>query len=302
VDAPGRRDAQQTPTPRPATVPKLLCDGDTVYLEVCAFPTPVLVATKETRYDNGSEVLTSDGIWMHHCVMSSNTRRTSMTPLGPQILWAGGNERPTLRLNTRYRYGIYWPADFSFTVEYMSSLRRDVRVRPAITFEYIERGPAQALGYRDSYLIWNSVGTPRYQNGSYSLSSRSQQWTVPKSGVLLHAMGHMHDGGTNVDLYINDALACSSLMYYDARPGYGSGQMAQGWQRDSLRGNSRSNGEKFGGQHISDPGHCTSFGRVEAGDRMYIQAYYNTQEFNVMSHNGKTEAQMGILRVFIGAD
>jgi hypothetical protein len=223
-----------------------------------------------------------------------------MTPLGPQILWAGGNERPTLRLNTRYRYGIYWPADFSFTVEFMSSITGDIRVRPAITFEYIEDKQAKALGYRDSYLIWNSVGTPRYENGSYSLSSRSRQWTVPRSGVLLHAMGHMHDGGTRVDLYINDRMACSSRMYYNARPGYASGQMAHG--RPGWRIDSPSSHEDFGGKHISDPGHCTSFGRVEEGDRMHILAYYDTKEYNVMSHNGKMEEQMGILRVFIGPD
>jgi hypothetical protein len=222
-----------------------------------------------------------------------------MTPLGPQILWAGGNERPTLRLNTRYKYGIDWPSDFNFAVEFMSSIKQDVNVRLAITFEYIEKGQPEAVGYRDSYLVWNSVGTPRYQNGSYSLSSRSQRWTVPRSGVLLHAMGHMHDGGTHVELYINDQLACSSRMYYNARPGYGSGPLVHGHAGETSW-SALGNHEKFGGKHISDPGHCTSFGRVEQGDVMHIQAYYNTAEYNVMSHKGKMEQQMGILRVFIG--
>ena len=113
-------------------------------------------------YNNGSEILTSDGIWMHHCVMSSNTRLTSMTPLGPQILWVGGNERPTLRLNTRYKYGIDWPSNFNFIVEFMSSIMQDVNVRLAITFEYLEKGQPEAVGYRHSYLVRNSVGTPRY--------------------------------------------------------------------------------------------------------------------------------------------
>jgi hypothetical protein len=189
----------------------------------------------------------------------------------------------------------------------MSMVKQDVSVSLAITFEYIEKSQPEAAGYRDSYLMWNSVGTPSYENGSYSLSSKSWQWTVPRSGVLLHGMGHMHDGGTHVDLYINDKMVCSSRMYYNARPGYGSvTPLVQGHSEQKMNslplGNEPSHHDKLAGKHISDPGHCTSFGRVEKGDRMHIMAYYNIVEYDVMSHKGKMEDQMGILRVFIGPD
>jgi hypothetical protein len=124
---------------------------------------------------------------MHHCVMSSFTRSNSLTPLGPNILWAGGNERPTLRLNTRYRYGIDWPTNFNILVEYMSAQKDEIGVSLAVTFEYIEKSQPNAKGYRDAYLIWNSVGTPKYQYGEYN--QKSIEWTVPRSGVLLHGMG-----------------------------------------------------------------------------------------------------------------
>jgi len=260
-----------------------------------------------SRYDNGTEILTSDGIWMHHCVMSSFSRALSYTPLGPGILWAGGNERPTLRLNTRYKYGIDWPEDFNFLLEFMSSIKQDVNVSLAITFEYLEKQQPEAVDYRDSYLIWNSVGTPQYQNGSYNHSS--WEWTVPQSGVLLHGMGHMHNGGTHVDLYVNNKMVCSSRMHYNARPGYGNsggsarhhGRAVQATKMLAARDGGPHHGA-FGDKDISDPGHCTSFGRVEKGDRMYIRAYYNTTEYDVMSHKGKVEEQMGILRVFVGPD
>jgi hypothetical protein len=114
-------------------------------------------------------------------------------------------------------------------------------------------------------------------------------------------MGHMHDGGTHVGLYINDQLACSSRMYHNARPGYGSGPLGHG-HAGEINWSPLGNHEKVGGNHISDPGHCPSFGRVEQGDMMHVQAYYNTAEDNVMSHTGKMEEQMGILRVFIWPD
>ncbi|KAF2671725.1 hypothetical protein BT63DRAFT_452228 [Microthyrium microscopicum] len=259
-----------------------------------------------SRYDNGTEILTSDGIWMHHCVMSSYDRMTSMTPLGPQILWAGGNERPTLRLNTRYKYGIDWPSNVNFLLEYMSAVKQDVNVSLAVTYEYIPKSSPEAENYRDSYLMWNSVGTPRYQNGSYAQDNKNLQYTVPESGVLLQAMGHMHDGGTRVELYINDKLACSSKMFYNRRPGYGSLTVPASSHSHATttlaRRDDPSHHDPFGGKHISDPGQCTSFGRVEKGDKMYAKAYYNTKEYNVMNHGGSVEAQMGIIRVFIGPD
>jgi hypothetical protein len=231
-------------------------------------------------------------------------RSLSLTPLGPNILWAGGNERPTLRLNTRYKYGIDWPETFNFALEYMSAIKQDVNVSLAITFEYIEKSQPEAKEYKDSYLIWNSVGTPQYHNGSYNQSS--WEWTVPKSGILLHGMGHMHDGGTHVDLYVNDTMVCSSRMYYNARPGYGSSLAPQhghnAKEKRSLATSDKPSSQVFGGKHISDPGQCTSFGRVEKGDRMHVVAYYNTAEYNVMNHEGKMEEQMGILRVFVGPD
>jgi hypothetical protein len=192
--------------------------------------------------------------------------------------------------------------NFNFLIEFMSAIKQDVNVSVAITFEYLEKSQPEAEEYRDAYLIWNSVGTPQYQKGAYNRASSA--WIVPKSGVLLHGMGHMHDGGTHVDLYINNKLACSSRMYYNARPGYGStleprhGHSSQ--NKNSLAPSDAPSHVAFGGKHISDPGHCTSFGRVEKGDRMHVVAYYNTTEYNVMNHEGKVEEQMGILRVFIG--
>jgi hypothetical protein len=124
---------------------------------------------------------------MHHCVMSSMDRYTSLTPLGANILWAGGNERPTLRLNTKYKYGIDWPTTFNILVEYMNALQKEVSVSLAVSFEYIEKSQPEGEAYQDSYLIWNSVGTPKYQYGQYNQTSI--EWTVPRSGVLLHGMG-----------------------------------------------------------------------------------------------------------------
>jgi hypothetical protein len=94
-------------------------------------------------------------------------------------------------------------------------------------------------------------------------------------------------------------------MYYNSRPGYSTSKIETTHSHAKTGGMVRRDGpnhDTFGGKHISDPGVCTSFGRVEEGDKMRIQAYYDTVENEVMNHDGKVEEQMGILRVFIGAD
>jgi hypothetical protein len=127
----------------------------------------------------------------------------------------------------------------------------------------------------------------------------------------MYAHRHMHDGGTHVDLYINDKLSCSSLMFYNARPGYGTAIVPREQQglagqakyaMSSTQDQPHAGHALFGGKHISDPGMCTSWGRVEQGDKMRVTAYYDTKNFGAMSHKGKVEEQMGILRVYVGPD
>jgi hypothetical protein len=311
-------------------------------------------------------VLTSDGIWLHHCLLTSLGRTSSITPFGRSVLSSGGNERPTLRLNTQHRYGIDWPRSFNINFELMSEIKRDVDVNIAITFEYIEKDQPIAKEYRDSYLKWNAVATPDLQRGPTTY--KTKPWSVTRSGVLLHAMGHMHDGGTHIDLIINDRVACSSRMYYGTRPGYGGSTtdhshpnqmnkpktISNPQPNNNLQPNknaqpnsnpprpvnnprpstwiptprivaefsdskierevltlarrselARRDGPShiaFGGVHLSAPGHCTSFGRVQEGDKMYVVAHYNTTSNQQMTHNGQVEDNMGIIRVYIGPD
>ena len=47
-------------------------------------------------------------------------------------------------------------------------------------------------------------------------------------------------------------------------------------------------------------GLCENFGTVKKGDSMRIEAWYDANKYPLMSHNGKKERLMGIMRVFIG--
>jgi len=200
----------------------------------------------------------------------------------------------------------------------MSEIQNEVEVNLVVSFEYIEKKQPEARGYRDTYMKWNGgTRTPDLKTGTSSF--KSQTWKVTRAGTLLHAMGHMHDGGSHIDLYVNDRIVCSSRMYYGTRAGYGGlppGNNAPNPKQGALQPKAHNHNRRsalvsrdgphdhmtFGGVHISAPGHCDSFGRVEKGDNMYIISHYNTAFNKEMSLNGDVEANMGIIRVYIGPD
>lgn len=95
------------------------------------------------------------------------------------------------------------------------------------------------------------------------------------TGSLLYAIGHMHDGGTDMRLYINSKLVCKSVMHYNARPGYGP--MSGASSDDSMEGmagmshghtKTKRQHAHGGKMHISDPGACTNFGNVRSGESL----------------------------------
>jgi hypothetical protein len=108
----------------------------------------------------------------------------------------------------------------------------------------------------------------------------------------------MHDGGTDMQLFVENGrmsksgqMVCKSVMHYGGRAGYGG-----------TAGHSRRDGHggHGGGEHISDPGACTDFGTVSKGQYLRGVANYNADTHQLMEINGKKEALMGNMRVYVG--
>ncbi|KAF1991696.1 hypothetical protein K402DRAFT_400397 [Aulographum hederae CBS 113979] len=259
------------------------------------------------KYANGTEANVDTGAWLHH-----------IDVFGAQgILWASGNERPHLRLNTKYKYGIDMPPTgfFAVNVDLMSNAKDDKDLTLFIDYEFIPK--SKAVGYKPSLMSWNDVGQPMGKEGKYSFSS--MPLTSPVDGQLLYAIGHMHDGGTDVKLFINDVEVCKSIMTYNSRPGYNvtasahddmegmegmEGMDGMDMEEEGEAGHShggklaKRDGE--GEWHISDPGWCENFGEIKKGDKMRIEAAYDADKYGLMTHNGEAERLMGIMRVYIG--
>ncbi|RDI86870.1 hypothetical protein Vi05172_g3082 [Venturia inaequalis] len=239
------------------------------------------------KFDDGREATTAQhGAWLHHIFL------VTRVGLFPQPIWAAGNERPTLSLNSEVnKFGIDFPGNFTMAIDLMSEAPQPLDLKLSITYEYILKSQPEAKDYRGSVVLWNDIGNVDAQDGAYSFTSWNQ--TAPVSGKLLYAMGHMHDGGDKTVLYINNEIRCTSIMSYNARPGYG----------ESTIGNATHHSHGAAKEmHISDPGVCFDFGSVKAGDGMYTRVFYDTDKYPLHSHGGVREKLMGIMRVFVGPD
>jgi hypothetical protein len=59
----------------------------------------------------------------------------------------------------------------------------------------------------------------RPPNGEAQFNKTSPSFIISKEGTILHAMGHLHDGGTNIQLLINGRIVCDSKATYGGEQG-----------------------------------------------------------------------------------
>ncbi|KAF1812361.1 hypothetical protein P152DRAFT_482383 [Eremomyces bilateralis CBS 781.70] len=254
-------------------------------------------------YLDGKVANVNTGAWLHHMVITS----------GISPIFASGNERTPLRVNGKYKYGIELDArsSFMFITDLMSLSSETQTVNMAITYEWIPK--ARATGYRDVYMKWNDVGQPNAREGQYSFKSRESAVTV--SGRLLYTNGHVHDGGTHTILYVDGKEACKSVMLYGRRPGFSeAGSEGAGATETPAAGHDagahehrrdlvarQGHGGHAGSLHISDSSTCVDFGDVRSGQKMHVEAFYDSDKYPLMEHNGEKEKLMGIMRVYVGS-
>jgi len=134
---------------------------------------------------------------------------------GQGSIWACGNERPTLRLNANAKYGLDFPNAFMMMIDLMTEDTTPKSLTLEITYEHV---PKTTSGYKAAAMYWLTIGEPKAKDGKYSFTS--QQTISGYSGKLLYAIGHMHDGGTHMDLLVAGKAVCESMMHYNSRAGY----------------------------------------------------------------------------------
>lgn len=134
------------------------------------------------RYPDGKEALTREGAWLHHTVLTSS---------GNGVIWAAGNERPTIRLNSQYKYGIDWKGNVSYTVDIMSEKKEPMTASMSITYEFVPKNSEMGKQYKAAAMKWIQIsGRQQPQPGITTYKNR-QSTASTVSGKLLYTIGKL---------------------------------------------------------------------------------------------------------------
>ncbi|KAE9965029.1 hypothetical protein BLS_007910 [Venturia inaequalis] len=229
------------------------------------------------EYEDGKSANVDSGAWCHHidltvsgsdytCPVSVSSLLTLSVPsMFANRIFSGGNERTAIRTNSKSKYGLDIETGpgksvvFGGVYELMSEATKPITVYMTLTWEFV---PKSTPGYKKAVMVW------------------------------LDVTDCARESGTQVDLYHNNKISCSSKQVYANRRG-GYVEATDGSVIKSM--------VMPEGSHISDVGVCKDWGEVKKGDKLKVIAYYDDKmHMQMRDQSGKLEKQMGMLWVYMG--
>ncbi|OCT49449.1 hypothetical protein CLCR_04839 [Cladophialophora carrionii] len=227
------------------------------------------------------------GMWLHHGVLINRNQTDAVCGGMGQRFAASGNERTAIEIAAggTFKAGYYIGTsdEVSLAVDLMN-MRQD---RPqddivfTITYEYVHARDAQ--GFSPIIPYWLDVGgcrtsdQPAYRDSTFIYTSPVLLGT--QQGTITFVGGHLHDGGTHINLIKNGKLSCGASAAYDPYANVNDAGTTE---------------------HISSIGTCTMLGETTPGDGWFINAYYDTTVHEPMAlMDGSLEPVMGIMLLYV---
>ncbi|KAK0367220.1 hypothetical protein LTR91_005175 [Friedmanniomyces endolithicus] len=228
------------------------------------------------EYANGTVADAATGMWMHHVVFLNRGRNDSVCDRRGQRFFASGNERRRwISLRSSRRLG-RMNESFFVVGEFMNMLQTPQEVVFSMIWEFLPSPPSY---FRHAVPYWLDVGgcgdsdVPAKADSRYDYTSPVV--TASFHGEIALIAGHLHDGGTHLDVFRNEEVVCSS------RATYASSDDTS---------------------HIARIDSCTDALATAPGDKWYIRAYYDTVTHPPMAANdGSLEPVMGIALAYVVA-
>jgi len=245
------------------------------------FPRDITIMRSSTDVVNkdGKRLELKDGIYNHHTGFFDLTRMNP-SPFGCAngkwgfnlgsipVIAAGATERAVqvfMAESGDVKSGYYLPKTGSVKnlIDLVNYNEQDQEVFTSTELEYM---PGKPAGFRNAYMTLVDPGLCGGPNGAAirppkgvnKFSINSTDIIMTKSGYFVYTVGHMHDGGVNVILKINDELKCNSKALYG------------GDQHTTIV-----DGKKW--ETIRETTPCTGAIRVEKGSKIYMQADYDVE-------------------------
>jgi hypothetical protein len=213
-------------------------------------------------------------------------------------MFESGNEKTVIDYavaNSTIPTGYRFKADDTLILNSeLMNMRDEVKwVWLTLTYDYYLEQTHPEI--KDGRAVWMSIGTPRCggkndhnpfgktnltimeQPTAMVLSEHSMPWTSPGDGFIMGLNGHLHEGGTNIEVFKEGQIICTSTPHYSHFASGGMGSMSHA--KRQIMGPNTKNTEI---EHIDKQGGCV-FEKplpIKKGDSMFIKANYDFTKHN----------------------
>jgi hypothetical protein len=187
--------------------------------------------------------------------------------------------------------------DVAFLVELMNETEDPRDAVVTITYEYI---PSIPQSFTQVIPIWLDINSdcssnseePAFNNTAFNYTMHPR-WKADFEGRVTCIVGHLHDGGTHLEVLKNGNPVCDCVAAYGQTPGYVETAM-------NMNKSMSMNMGSMDMVHISSLNSCLNAGTSTVGDEWGLDAFYNTSEFAPMlDSDGSLAGIMGISLVYI---
>jgi len=255
-------------------------------------------------YPDGTIANINTGAWLHHLTLSLRgpTRSdlrcpggTKRIPLGMERILAFHNDRNEtfFGLNALDERGLYVGKDDVYDMELMlkNELNVPKDVQYVIDWEFVPGKPANWGNVRGIWMdaapcsaVMSDIDPPK---DKLKFKLEGDDWTSSVNGILLNTVGHMHDGGVQVQILQNGNAVCKSNAVYDAKPEYIPSPKALDLGAAKM-------------SHISSYTPCNGIGEIKKGDKLSLTASYDFDTHKPgLNKVGAESDVMGVAMLFV---
>jgi hypothetical protein len=220
---------------------------------------------------------------------------------GSERFFASGNERSLISFPnwniTNAGYPLRRSDRLALIVDLMNQSAEDKIVYVTMYYDYVDGirkdwDEVKPVWFDVAQCAFSEVFPPK-QDGKFTVTA--SPWVANINGKVIGMGGHLHDGGTNVRVLVDEKLTCDSVASYGGSPEF---------MQKTLLAGAHSHGGAM--EHISKmtmctPGNGLGVPEVKKGQKWVLKADYDYEKFKGMTNNrGKQDTIMGIAIMYVG--
>jgi hypothetical protein len=210
------------------------------------FPTDIVLldSSVEIQDEKFKRVTLDDNIYTHHFLVydmgkpqrpsfaCENGRKARYVPVPASVLVGGAAEDAAAHYATptvpgkKTGYHIKKDSPVMMNIDIVNYNNDDMNVYASVDMEYIPGRPAEYLDVSPVFVPVTACDSAAMLPGIVQMPKGQSKWSLKSTGIiagedsiLFLFRGHMHDGGSNVEIKINDKMACNSRALYGG-PGH----------------------------------------------------------------------------------